>query len=173
MRGISVFLALMLHFGVLIGQTNPVDELFDRYAGKEGFTSVYISSKMLGLFANMDTGNEETGDLMGKLKSIRILSVEDSLLNRNINFHAELSKKMNFSDYEELMTVREGQDITFFLTKQSGKGVSELLMITGGPGGNTLISIRGDLSLKDISGLSESMGIEQLKQLEKADRKVP
>ena len=110
---------------------------------------------------------------MGKLKSIRILSVEDSLLNRNINFHAELSKKMNFSDYEELMTVREGQDITFFLTKQSGKGVSELLMITGGPGGNTLISIRGDLSLKDISGLSESMGIEQLKQLEKADRKVP
>jgi hypothetical protein len=27
-------------------QKSPVDELFDRYDGKDGFTSVYISSKM-------------------------------------------------------------------------------------------------------------------------------
>ena len=64
--------------------------------------------------------------------------MEDSLLNKNLNFYTELSKKLNLSVYEELMVVKEGPDITKFLIKQSGKTISELLVITGGPGGNSL-----------------------------------
>ncbi len=173
MRKIFLSLVILLFVADLSGQTNPVDELFSKYSGKEGFSSVYISSKMLGLFANMEAGDEEAENVMGKLKSIRILTVIDSTLNRKINFHSELSKKMDFSDYEELMVVREGQDITYFLTRQSGKSMVELLMITGGSGGNTMISIRGDLNLKDISGLSKNMGIEELKMLEDIEKKSP
>lgn len=152
-------------------QSNPVDDLFNKYSEKEGFTTVYISSKMFGMFKSQDTVDKELNDMMARLKSIRILAVEDSSLNKNINFYNELSKKLDFSVYVELMVVKEGNDVTKFLIRESGNTISELLVISGGLGGNTLISIRGDLDLKSISGLSKSMGIEQLGTLENIDKK--
>ena len=152
-------------------QSNPVDELFEKYSGKDGFTTVYISSKMFGMFNSQETADKELSNMMSRLKSIRILSVEDSTLNKSTNFYNELNKKLDFSVYEEIMVVKEGNDVTKFLIKQSGNLISELLVITGGRGGNALISIRGDLDLKSISGLSKSMGLEQLGSLENIDKK--
>lgn len=162
----GLFLALIAQ-----SQSNPIDELFDKYSGREGYTTVYISSKMFGMFNNGDKNDQELSNLINRLKSIRILTVEDSTLNKNVNFYNELSKKLDFSVYEELMVVKEGNNVTKFLVKQSGNVIGELLVITGGTGGNTLISIRGDLDLKSISGLSKTMGIQQLKNLEKIDQK--
>ncbi len=154
-------------------QTNPIDEMFNKYSEKQGFTVVSISGKMFSMFANNDKENKEAGDVISRLKSIRILSVEDSLLNKNLNFYTELSKKIDFSVYEELMVVKEGPDITKFLIRQNGKMISELLVITGGPGGNSLISIKGDLNLKNISDLSKDIGIQELKSLDKMEKKSP
>jgi hypothetical protein len=125
------------------------------------------------MFSNLDSEDKDADDLIHKLKSIRILSVEDSLLNKNINFYTELSKKLDLSAYEELMVVKGGKDVTKFLIKQNGKMISELLVITGGPGGNSLISIRGDFNLKNISELSKSTGIKELEGLENMDKKSP
>ena len=154
-------------------QTNPIYEMFNKYSEKQGFTVVSISGKMFSMFANEEKDNKEAGDVIGRLKSIRILSVEDSLLNKNLNFYSELSKKIDFSVYEELMVVKEGPDITKFLIRQNGKMISELLVITGGPGGNSLISIKGDLNLKNISDLSKDIGIQELKSLDKIEKKEP
>jgi hypothetical protein len=151
-------------------QTNPIDEMFNKYSEREGFTVVTISGKMFSMFANMGEENKDADNVITKLKSIRILSVEDTLLNVNINFYSELSKKLDLSVYEDLMLVREGKDITRFLIKQTGNTISELLIVTGGPGGNSLISIKGDLNLKNISELSESVGIDELKSLDKIDK---
>jgi hypothetical protein len=71
------------------------------------------------------------------------------------------------------MVVKEGPDVTKFLVRQKGDIISELLMITGGPGNNTLISIKGDLDLKSLSELSEDTGIDELKDLEKINKKEP
>jgi hypothetical protein len=154
-------------------QTNPIDEMFDKYSEKQGFTVVSISGKMFSMFASEDKENKEADNVISKLKSIRILSVEDSLLNKNLNFYTELSKKIDFSVYEELMVVKEGPDITKFLIRQNGKIITELLVITGGPGGNSLISIKGELNLKNISDLSKDIGIQELKSLDKMEKKSP
>ena len=154
-------------------QTNPIDEMFDKYSKKEGFTVVLISSKMFSMLASLDTEKNDADNVMSRLKSIRVLSVEDSLLNKSINFYTELSKKSAFSVYEELMVVKEGPDITKFLIKPNGEKISELLVITGGPGGNSLISIKGDLNLKNISDISKSTGIKELKSLDKIEKKSP
>ncbi len=158
---------LLLH-----GQNSQaIDELFQKYEGKEGITSVYISSKMFSMFSGQESKDEDLGNLMSKIKSIRIITVEDSLLNEKINFYDELKKKVDFSAYEELMVVNEKDNVTKFLIRESGKTIAELLIITGGKKGNTLISIRGDLDLKNISGLSKSLGIKQLEELDKLDQK--
>jgi len=166
------FISVALFLTSLIqAQTNPIDEMFDKYSEKEGFTTVYISSKMFSLFAGKETKGGDADNMIRKLKSIRILTVEDSTLNINLNFYKELSKKLDLSVYEELMVVKEGSDITKFLIRQNGDIISELLVITGGPGDNTLISIKGDLDMKTISDISKSSGIEELKGLENIDKK--
>lgn len=171
----KLFLLAMFVCLALAGQAqvNPIDEMFDKYSEKEGFTTVYISSKLLGMFVPKDAKDEEGKDIIGRLTSIRILTVEDSLLNKSVNFYKELSNKVNLKDYEELMVVKEGSDMTKFLVRQKGDRISELLVLTGGPDGNTLISIKGDLDLKTISELSKNSGIEELKDLDKIEEKPP
>lgn len=158
---------------VIQAQTNAIDDMFNKYSEREGFTLVSISSKMLNLFAGKGDKNEDGADILRRLKSIRILTVEDSLLNRNLNFYNELSKKMDFSVYEELLVVREGGSTTKFLIRQNGNIITELLVIAGGPNDNAIISIKGDLDLKSLSDLSKNTGIEELKNLENIDKKNP
>ena len=164
-----IIIALLL-CQVMGAQTGPIDALFDRYAEKEGFTSIYISGKMLSMLGSMNSDPDKP-NILSRLKSIRILSEDDSLSTGKVNFYSELSKAIDFSVYEELMVVREGPDLTKFLVRQNGDYISELLMISGGSGGNSLISIRGDINLKELSELSETVGIEELEHLENADTK--
>jgi hypothetical protein len=155
----------------LMAQSNPVDDMFNKYSDRPGFTVVTISSKMFSMLSGQDSQNKDADNIINKLKSIRILSVEDSTLNKGLNFYSELSKKLDLSSYEELMVVKEGPDMTKFLIRQKGNTISELLVISGGPGGNSLISIKGDLNLKNISDLSKSLDMQELKGLDEIDKK--
>jgi len=159
---------------IAMGQS-PADALFDKYSGQEGFTSVYITQAMFGLFADVDTEEDESGfmDLVKNLKSIKILTVEhDSTLKApQVNFYSEIMKDFPKSKYEELMVVKKSdQDVTFYIRKD-GKKISELLMVVGGKDDNALISIQGDIDLKSISKLSKSMNIEGMENLEEIDKK--
>jgi hypothetical protein len=162
--------AMCLTF-LIQAQTSQIDEMFNKYSDKDGFTVVTISGRMFSMFANQETDSKDADNVISHLKSIRILSVEDSLLNKSINFYSELSKKLDLSVYEELMVVKEGPNTTKFLIRQKGEIISELLVVSGGPGGNSLISIKGDLNLKNISDLSKDIGIQELKSLDKIDKK--
>lgn len=166
----SIIIALLLS-QVISAQTGPIDALFDKYSEKEGFTSIYISGKMFKMLGTLNTDPDKSAGIMSRLKSIRILSEDDSLSTGKVNFYSELSKALDFSIYEELMVVREGPEVTKFLVRQNGELISELLMITGGSGGNSLISIRGDINLRELAELSKTIGIEELEHLENADSK--
>jgi hypothetical protein len=165
----SFFIIIAFLFGGIINaQTGPIDALFDKYADLDGFTSVFISGKMLSLFAGPQESSDNTENIMLRLKSIRILS-QDSSNSKKINFYEELKGKLDFSLYEELMVVQEGRDVTKFLIRQTGNKISELLVITGGKESNSLISIRGDINLKELSEISKTIGIEELEKLEGSD----
>lgn len=160
MKTLILSFALVFIGIVAQAQNTAIDEMFNKYGEKEGFTVVTISGRMFSMFSPEDQVKDAQGNVISKLKSIRILSVEDSVLNETINFYAELSKKTNFAGYEELMVVKEGQDMTKFLIKQKGDVITELIVITGGKGGNSLISIQGDLDMKSLSNISKEIGIE-------------
>ncbi len=150
-------------------QKSPVDELFERYDGKDGFTSVYISSKMFSLLARLDTEDEEFQNLVTRIKSIRILSIDSAQNVSGLNFSSELLPKLNRTGFEELMTVREEDGEVRFMIREVGGRIAELVMVTGGHG-SSVVSIRGDLDLKTIASLSDSMGIEELEGLEKVKK---
>lgn len=157
---------------VLNAQTNAIDELFNKYSEREGFTFVSISGRMLNLLGTLQK-ESKPDNIMLRLSSIRILSQDDSSDGQKINFFEELSKKSLNSLYDELMVVKEGSDETLFLVKQNGDKITELLVVSGGSGGNSIISIKGDINLKELSELSETIGIEELEELEGYEGKKP
>ncbi len=172
MKKITLILSFMLVSLATMAQRDAVDVLFDKYAGKDGFTTVIISSKMFSLFQDMEVEDDEFNKMMSGLESIRILATDETMDDKTINFYDEVMKDLNENDYEELMVVKEkDQDVKFLIKERNGR-VVELLLVAGGKGGdNALISIRGDIDLKSISKLARSMDIEGMDQLEKLEEK--
>jgi hypothetical protein len=147
-------------------QNSPVDKLFEKYANKDGFTTVTISKYMFSLFAkkNADT-KDNFGKVINGLESIRILTVEDSILNLTINFYKEIIKELPFDQYKELMSVKtKDQDMKMLINEKDGR-ITEFLMIVGG-GENVLIYITGNINLASLAELSKDMNIQGLDKLD-------
>lgn len=170
MRKIVLNVFVLLFPLITLAQKSPVDELFDKYSGKEGFTSVYITSYMFSMFSNLETDDPEFDALVKNLKGIKILATDDSY-NGNANFYKEIIDKLPMSVYKELMVIKEkDQDVKFLINENNGK-IVELLLIAGGKDENALISIQGNIDLKTISKLSKSMQIDGLEHLKEIDKK--
>jgi hypothetical protein len=164
-----LFLLVFLWAGFLHAQNSPVDRLFDKYSGKEGFTSVYISKYMFSLFSDIKADDDEFGQVVKGLNGIKILTTDSP--QQGVNFHKEIMKELPVKDYKELMVIKEKDQDIKFLVKEVGGKITELLMIIGGVD-NALICIQGEnINLKNISNLSKSMNIEGLENLEKIEEK--
>ena len=168
---INVFILIMISLSAF-SQKNPVDKLFEKYGGKDGFTTILISSKMFSMFSDMEAGDDEINKMIKNIESIKILTTEDeSLLDPGINFYKEIMNELSLDEYEELMVVKEKDQDIKFLVKEKGDIIVELLLVIGGEGNNALISIRGIIDLKSISRLSKSLNVQGLDELEKIDEK--
>ncbi|HCX98761.1 MAG TPA: hypothetical protein DG754_01360 [Bacteroidales bacterium] len=163
-RFLSAFFMLVLS-SMLMGQNSPVDKLFEKYSGKEGYTSVYISEYMFSLFSSIDTEDKALNNALSGLSSIKILTTENP--KQGINFYNEIMKELSKNDYKELMVVKEKSEHLTFLVKDVQGKIVELLLIAGGDS-NVLISIQGkNIDLKQIVKISQSIKIEGLDALEK------
>jgi hypothetical protein len=171
MKTSIIIILIALSTTSVFAQNNPVDKLFDKYSGKDGFTTVLISQYMFEMFKGMNTDDKDFDNLIKGLKSIRIITVENpKILPPNTNFYTEIMKDLPISEYKELMVIKEkGQDIKFLIKEVQGK-VAELLFISGGKS-NTFICIQGNIDLKSIAQLSKSLNIQGMKPLENVDEK--
>ncbi|HEC41651.1 MAG TPA: DUF4252 domain-containing protein [Bacteroides sp.] len=160
---------------VAMAQNKSIDRVFDKYSGQEGFTTVYISKYMFSMFANLegieDEELEDVQDVFGKLTGIKILVVEDEdALGEGVNFYDEIMKDLQKDQYKELMVVKNSESDVVILAREEGGVIVELLLIVGGEGdNNALIAITGEIDLKTIAKLSETMDIDGMDQLEKLE----
>lgn len=150
-------------------QIRSVEQLFEKYSGKEGFTSVSITKSMFDLFSQMETAPDD--DYMNAIKNltgIKILSTEKSI--DGINFYKDVAPLIQSKYYEELMSIQESnQEIKFLTRKKEGK-VVELLMVVGGKQENVLIWITGVIDMKTIGKIASNMNIQGMEKLEKIEK---
>ncbi len=161
MKKLVLLLAFMVPM-VLFAQKSPIDKLFEKYAHQKGITTVNISGALLGFASQIDTGEEGVNDLLSELNGVRILTVENSELNKELDFYKELEKGGFFKNhnYEVLMEVTEENEVIRFYGKTAeGNKLSELLMVIGGDE-NVLISIRGMIDPKNIGKITNSLDID-------------
>jgi hypothetical protein len=173
MKIIKIILFSLIAIGAN-AQKSPVDAIFDKYSEKEGFTTVFISKGMFSLFANPESedNKDDFSKIISGLESIRILSIEDSVVNSKINLYKELIKDLPLDKYDQLMVVKEkNQEMRMMVRKSNGR-ILEFLMIGGGED-NYLISILGNIDLNAIAKLSKAMNIKELENVDKLESNSP
>jgi len=161
MKRILITLVLLIPLMVMAQDGSPIDKLFNKYANKEGFTTVNISGKLLSFASKFDDSKSDEASMLEKISGIRILSVENKELNKGLNFYKELEADGFFKNnsYEVLMEVTDKDEVVRFYGRSGEKGkLSELLLVVGG-NDNTLISIRGVINPDDIAKLTGSLDL--------------
>lgn len=161
MKKLLMTLVLLIPLWAMAQDNSPIDKLFNKYANREGFTTVNISGKLLSFASKFDESKSSETAMLEKLSGIRILSVENKELNKDLNFYKELEADGFFknNNYEVLMEVTDKDEVVRFYGRAGEKGkLSELLLVVGG-NDNTLISIRGVIDPEDISKITGSLDL--------------
>ncbi|MGB0863068.1 MAG: DUF4252 domain-containing protein [Saprospiraceae bacterium] len=156
-------------------QADAISNYFEQYMDDESFTSVYISSKMFEMLARVSTDDEdweEMRSIIKDLKGIRILVKEEG----GAKYYKEAVKKINFDEYDELMTVRAEDSNVKFVIKDEGNIIKELLLVVGSDDEFVLMSFVGKIDLEKIAKLSENLdididGLDHLEHLNDKDKK--
>ncbi len=157
------FLALPLTLSAQENSTNAIDKYFRQYVDDERFTVVYISPKLFELFDKLeieeiDMEDEEAKAFMevtNDLRGLRILTTDEN----GQELYREAKAKINTSEYEVLMTVRDKKEQNVdFLVKEDGDIITELLLLIGGQDEDfALISFVGKIDLEKVVNLAKSI----------------
>ena len=169
MKKIGAIMTLVITVSAAHGQ-DVISKFFSKYQQDESFTNVNISSKMFGLFTQMDAESPEDKEVLeaiSKLKGLRILAKENARNSRELYKEALGLIPKNF---EELMSVRDkDKDMKFMIEEKGGK-ISEMLMVVGGNEEFMIMSIFGEIDLKQISRIGSKMNIKGLENLQNMDK---
>ncbi|MEM7656634.1 MAG: DUF4252 domain-containing protein [Bacteroidota bacterium] len=153
---------------VLQAQQTSIDRYFDTYQTDDRFTSVTISARMFGLFAELDPDEPDQQELLDAISNItglKMLIGEDMDLTEAQQVYADAVKKPA-TQMEELMKVSETErEFTFYITETDGH-ISELLMIGHTDGNLMMMSLVGDIDLRKLTAISRNMNIDGLEHLD-------
>ena len=156
---------MMLSLSV-IGQKSAVDKVFDKYSGKDGYTTVYISSFMFNMLNSLETDDPEYNEFKkatSGINSIKILTQEGG---DSEAFGAELLELLPRSEYQEMMMVKDQEEDVLFLAREENGRVTEFLLIVSGSGEDVLIAIQGDIDLESIAKIASGLDMPGLENLE-------
>ncbi len=148
----------------LFGQKNAADQLFEKYADTDGFTTISFSSGLMKMVADMDDEKDDNS-ILRKIDEVRILTSDNE--NSGLNFYEEIVSDLAVDEYEELITIKDKDTNVKIWIKEDAGIIRELILVSGGLDDNALIIVRGEIELNKLSGLGESLNVNGLSVLNK------
>jgi glutathione peroxidase-family protein len=143
-------------------QTPQLDNFFEKYSGREGYTTIVFTSEMFELFASMDNGS---GNGLTGINYMKMITVDTDTEN-TAGFTKELQTLLPKNKYKELMVITEADNTIKFLMRQEGDRIKEFIMTIEGAD-PLLLYLEGDMDFNQLSEISETMDIEGLDNIEK------
>jgi hypothetical protein len=143
MKRLLFFTILMITATIVNGQKS-IDALFEKYAGRDGFTTVTISGDLLKLARCLDDDDDEDNCIPGNITEIRILAEEKGSMNVE-NFYKLVIDDINLKNYDEFMRVKKSDQDLRMLVRSEGNKFKEFLLIAGGED-NAIIQIKGNMT---------------------------
>lgn len=168
MKKILAIIIVMVAVANVHAQDDAITKFFTKYQSDESFSQVTVSSKMFGMFTDIEADTKEDKevlDAISKLKGLRILAKDNTPNARDL--YKEAFKLIPMKEYEELMSFRDKDKDMKFLIKEKGGKISELLMIMGGTTQFMVLSLFGEIDLKQVSRIGKKMDVQGLENLQK------
>ena len=153
----------------VMGQKSAVDKVFDKYSGKDGYTTVYISSFMFNMLNSLDTDDPEYNEFKKATSGINSIKILTQDGGNSEAFGKELLEMLPRSEYQEMMVVKDKDEDVQFLAREVNGKITEFLLIVSGGGEDALIAITGDIDLESISKIASGLdmpGMEKLQDIE-------
>ena len=172
-KAILIFLTIITPL-LTIAQSGAINKIFDKYSGKEGYTSVIVTKAMFDLFeaVSNDASDKDFKDITSKLNSIKILTRDsEGKTNAGNDFYKEMIRSFTSPEYQDLMTINDGGEEVKFMIRKKADEIIELIMVVGGSD-PCLIALDGDINLKQVSKLSKSMNLKGFEHLNNVSGKT-
>lgn len=174
MKRLLTFAIAVSAYALSIAQNEQVNQFFNKYEGKEGFTSIMVSETMFDLMASAAPESEADLATMAKgIQGIRVLAYEqEDALQRSADLYAEAASSISLDRFEELLTVYdETGKVNLLVRRDPGNEniINELLILVTGEE-FVLVDLFGDIDLRNISKIADSMEIEGLDNLKELDK---
>lgn len=171
----TLILFLFMGTSLLNAQNSSALKLYDKYGGKDGYTTVSISKELFGMFAQMDASDPdmaEVKEMMSQLDGIKILMYEAKETSdaELVKFKSEIGK-LKTEGFSELMEVKQTGEEVKFLAMKKGDKISELLLVINGEKEAGFITITGLIDMNTIGKLSKAMKIEGMEKLDELNKK--
>lgn len=177
-----VITGLLMFASAGLQAQNIMEKLFDKYHGKDGYTTVNISSEMFKMFADMEVKGEKSNEATeminaaSKLTGIKAITVSRDSANSTLSDRRATElfnevKPLIGTAYAMLMEVNDSNEKVMVYTRRTGKIVSELLVLVREPHSTVFLSITGDVDLEQIGRLTSKMKIHGTENLKKVHNK--
>lgn len=151
MKRLILFVVLTITFTSVYAQKS-IDDLFEKYAGKEGFTTITINGNLLKFISCLGDNKDEQS-VPGGLSEIRLLTQDNDSLKVE-NFYNLVIKDIDLKKYDEFMRIKETDQDLRMLVKSEDNKFKEFLLIAGGKD-NALIQIKGIMTFDDAKKFSD------------------
>ncbi len=153
-------------------QESVTEKLYEKYSGKDGFTTVHITKELFGMIAQMNFEGEDAEEMnqmkeaISNLQFIRILMFEEGEKgSKDLEAFKKDLAAFNLDGFSELMVVNEKDEKVRFVARQKGDIFKEFLVLIESKDEAGFISIFGDMDMETISKISQNMGIKQMSKL--------
>lgn len=166
----TMLLISMLLTVSLNAQQSSVESIFKNFEGKDGITTVHLTSDLMKMASDVDVNDKEMNSVFGMISEVRILSFDKAVSEDKVAFKT-MVKSLSTNNYKELLTVKEkNQDIRLLAKDNNGK-ISEMLMLITGENHPALIYITGDIELSKLKKLSGKVNIQGFQHFAKIHNK--
>lgn len=145
---------------VSVNAQQLVADFQKKYEKNANFSVVNITAKMFQLIGSMGTDEEQS--VIKDLDGLRVITTE-----KNAKKHYKNALSMvQAADYEELMNTEEENERMVIYMKEEEEIISSLIILTENMQEFSMIGISGNIDLKKLASLSETLNIKKLNKLE-------
>ncbi|MBM3437245.1 MAG: DUF4252 domain-containing protein, partial [Bacteroidetes bacterium] len=122
------------------------------------------------LFAEIDADDPEFDDFqkaVSGLESLKLIaySTENGSKELKDKFQADVKSSIPFSEFKELMIVKDKDANVNFYGKNNGQIVTEMIMSVDGPDEAVLLHLKGNIDLNHIAKVGKSMNLSGISRL--------
>lgn len=160
--------AALLTACLTFAQNADLTQFVNDHKTDPGMTFAYLSKDMFEVASKSDIKDQDWKKVQNVVKNIGSLTilVSDSLEN-SLLLYKEAKKIIPTDEFDELLTVRDGNENVHIWSKDDDKSITDLILLVGSPEDFVLISFTGIIELGNISDLISLFDAKEATELAK------